>query len=102
MVGNIRLTTAVKGVSDMKMTKAFIRNIGDDFACGLGRGHKSSVAFSCEEIDELFSDSRLLREYVGSMLELWHAISLDSVNPLYHYPKIRCYEAFLRNSAGGE
>ena len=86
----------------MKMTKAFIRNISDDFICGLGRGHEKDPLYEYEEIDELFNNSFMLIEYVESMLRLWNSISLDSDNPLYHYPRIRCYEAFLRNSAGGE
>lgn len=85
----------------MRMTEAFIRNISDDFACGLGRSDKRDPLYSCGGIDELLNDSRLLREYVESMLSMCKGLSLDSSDPLYHYSKIKCYEAILRNSTQG-
>ena len=83
----------------MKMTEAFKRNITDDFICGLS----SDIIFKYnlgEESDNLFNNQLALIEYTKEMLQMWEGILLDAIYPIEHFPKIKCYKAFLKNNGG--
>ena len=79
----------------MKMTKAFIENIYDDFICGL-----SADTHSFDDPDDLLDNKDELIKYTKQMLYLHKGIMMDSPDPISVYPKIRCYESFLKKIEG--
>ncbi len=79
----------------MKMTEAFIRNIADDFACGL-----SDDTHNFEDINDLLADKDELIAYTKRMLSLNICIMADSYNPFLYCSKIKCYESFLAKAQG--
>ena len=86
-------------IKKLTTTKAFKRNITDDFICGLS----SDIIFKYnlgEEPDNLLNNQLALIEYTKEMLQMWESMLLDTYEPILHYPKIKCYKAFLKNNVG--
>lgn len=87
----------MKGVSRMGMTKAFKRNILDDFTTGLSMDILDRYGIDIDDIDTLYNDEIALIEYTRTLMYMWENISLDAICPIEHFPKINCYKAFLKN-----
>ncbi len=81
----------------MGMTKAFKRNILDDFTAGLSMDILDRYGIDIDDIDTLYNDEIALIEYTRTLMYMWEGISLDAIYPLEHFPKIKCYKAFLKN-----
>jgi len=81
----------------MKITKAFKRNITDDFVCGLSSDIIKKYDLG-EEPDNLLNNQLALIEYTKEMLFMYKGILLDTDEPIFYYPKIKCYKAFLKNN----
>ncbi len=82
----------------MKITKAFKRNITNDFICGLSSDIINKYDLG-DDPDTLLNNKLALIEYTKDMLLMWEGISVDTYEPLLHYPKIKCYKAFLKNNS---
>ena len=80
----------------MKMTKAFIRNIGDDFQCGL-----SEDTHNFDNLNELLADKDGLIAYTKRMVRFYETIMADAFEPFLYCSIIKCYKSFL-SKAGGE
>jgi len=80
----------------MKMTSAFIRNITDDYLAGLSCDIIKH--FALDDLDALFNNTDALITYTREILSMYEGILIDSVDPIMHYPKIKCYTAFLKNN----
>tara|TARA_R100001163_G_C5002440_1_gene151088 strand:- start:400 stop:720 length:321 start_codon:yes stop_codon:yes gene_type:complete len=93
--------TNKKELSNMKMTKAFIRNISDDIITGLGdtilekynAHNKPSV---------LIENKKGIVEYTQEMVELWTAICADCDQPFYYLSKIKSYKLFIEKNTEGK
>ncbi len=83
----------------MKITKAFKRNITDDFICGLSSDIIKKYDLG-EKPDNLLNNQLALIEYTKEMLFIWENVLLDTYEPILYYPKIKCYKAFLKNNGG--
>ena len=81
----------------MKMTEAFIRNITDDFACGL-----SDDTHDFEDINDLLDDKDELIAYTKRMIRLNTTIMADSHNAFLYCSKIKCYKSFVEKAEGGK
>lgn len=81
----------------MGMTKAFKRNILDDFTTGLSMDILDRYGIDIDDIDTLYNDEIALIEYTRTLMYMWENISLDAICPIEHFPKINCYKAFLKN-----
>ena len=82
----------------MEMTKAFKRNISDDFNTGLSMDILNRYGIDIDDIDTLYNDPIALIEYTRSLMQMWKGISSDAIYPIEHFPKIKCYKAFLKNN----
>ena len=81
----------------MKMTKAFIRNITDDFACGL-----SEDTHDFEDINDLLADKNELIAYTKRMIRLNTTMMADSPNPFFYCSRVKCYKSFIEKNEGGK
>ena len=79
----------------MKITKAFKRNITDDFICGL-----SADTHDFDDVDDLFANKNELIAYTKRMLRHWEITIIDATNPIAFCGVIKCYKAFLKNNGG--
>tara|TARA_R100000988_G_C3907933_1_gene120556 strand:+ start:43 stop:303 length:261 start_codon:yes stop_codon:yes gene_type:complete len=86
-------------MSKIKMTKAFVRNITDDFVTGIGYDVHNS-----EDIEDLFNNKEILIEYTEHCLGMYKAISCDSdpSEALRNYAMVKCYRSFLSKVKGGK
>ena len=81
----------------MKMTKAFIENISDDFICGLSLDMISD--YKINDTDDLLKNEDALIKYTNTMIDFYKAIQeCETDYPLMYYPRIRCYKSFLNKN----
>ena len=81
----------------MQMTEAFIRNITDDFVCGL-----SEDTHNFEDINDLLADKDELIAYTKRMIRTYTCIMLDSYDAFFYCSKIKCYKSFISKAEGGK
>lgn len=79
------------------ITKAFKRNISDDFQCGLASDIIKKYDLEEEPIN-LLNNKMALIEYTKEVLKLWEGVLLDTDEPIFYYSKIKCYKHFLKTN----
>jgi len=81
----------------IKMTKAFVKNISEEFITGIGQD-----THSFDNIEELLNDKKELIKYAEHCLGLYEVISCDSEDALGNYAIVKCYRSFLSKVKGGK
>ena len=84
-------------MSKIKMTKAFVRNISEDFVTGIGQD-----THNFDNIEDLLNNKKDIIKYTIHCLGLYEAISCDSEDALRNYAVVKCYRSFLSKVKGGK
>jgi len=84
-------------MNKIKMTKAFVKNITDDFQTGIGQD-----THNFDNIEDMFNNKKGIIKYTEHCLGLYEVISCDSEDALGNYAIIKCYRSFLSKVKGGK